>query len=218
MARRRVVYACLSGQVLVNFSIRCGRHTLVTPALQPYNCSATPTRGVPSLSHLSLQCRAPRYSLAPLTSVFAAMELGYTDAQKAYLLGAFFPGYIASQFPAGILSQLIGGKVMLTANLVGHALFMLLLPSAAALGYRWLGACLCCIGLVQGPMGPAQQKIKTAWLPVGPDRALALQIIALGSKAAGPLSNLAVPFLSSTFGWSAPRPRLLLPACPSLKG
>ena len=147
-----------------------------------------------------------RYSLAPLTSVFAAMELGYTDAQKAYLLGAFFPGYIASQFPAGILSQLIGGKVMLTANLVGHALFMLLLPSAAALGYRWLGACLCCIGLVQGPMGPAQQKIKTAWLPVGPDRALALQIIALGSKAAGPLSNLAVPFLSSTFGWSAPAP------------
>ena len=32
-----------------------------------------------------------RYSLAPLTSVFAAMEMGYTEAQKAYLLGAFFP-------------------------------------------------------------------------------------------------------------------------------
>lgn len=50
---RAVVYACLSGQFLVNFSIR--------------------------------------YSLAPLTSVFAAMEMGYTEAQKAYLLGAFFP-------------------------------------------------------------------------------------------------------------------------------
>ena len=189
MARRRVVYACLSGQFLVNFSIRCDHHTLVSHTRRS-SCTTA----------------VPRYSLAPLTSVFAAMELGYTDAQKAYLLGAFFPGYIASQFPAGILSQLVGGKVMLTANLVGHALFVLLLPSAAALGYRWLGACLCCIGLVQGPMGPAQQKIKTAWLPVGPDRALALQIIALGSKAAGPLSNLAVPFLSSTFGWSAPAP------------
>jgi hypothetical protein len=126
-------------------------------------------------------------------------------------------GYIASQFPAGILSQLVGGKIMLTANLVGHAVLMLLLPTAAvraarsltdslsvldstrdahltglphtravlqARGYRWLAACLCGLGLVQGPMGPAQQKIKTAWLPQGPDRAMALQIIALGSKAA----------------------------------
>ena len=30
---------------------------------------------------------------------------------------------------------------------------------------------------------------------------MALQIIALGSKAAGPLSNVAVPFLATTFGW-----------------
>lgn len=52
-AAHAVMYSCLSGQFLVNFSIR--------------------------------------YSLAPLTSVFAAMEMGYTEPQKALLLGAFFP-------------------------------------------------------------------------------------------------------------------------------
>lgn len=51
---------------------------------------------------------------------------------------------------------------MLTANLVGHAVLMLLLPAAASRGPNVLAACLCGLGLVQGPMGPAQQKIKTA--------------------------------------------------------
>ena len=140
-----------------------------------------------------------RYSLAPLTSVFAAMELGYTDAQKAYLLGAFFPGYIASQFPAGILSQLIGGKVMLTANLVGHALFMLLLPSAAALGYRWLEE-----GRAHPPEARRQRADSRRRRPRIQGRRTPEQ-----PGGAVPLEHLRLV---------RPRPRLLLPACPSLKG
>jgi hypothetical protein len=42
-----------------------------------------------------------RYMLAPLTSVFIAAEAGYTESQQAALLGAFFPGYMLTQFPAG---------------------------------------------------------------------------------------------------------------------
>ena len=142
-----------------------------------------------------------RYMLAPLTSVFIAAEYGYNEAQKAALLGAFFPGYMITQFPAGVLAQIVGGKGVLTANLLGHAAMLLALPAAARRGHRWVWCCLCAIGLAQGPMGPAQQKLKTSWLPVGPERALALQVINLGSKLAGPLTNSSLPLLATIFGW-----------------
>eukprot|EP01043_Picozoa_sp_COSAG02_P006725 COSAG02_NODE_194_length_29788_cov_20.044090_11_plen_435_part_00 len=142
-----------------------------------------------------------RYMLAPLASVFIAAEYGYSEAQKAALLGAFFPGYMATQFPAGILAQIVGGKGVLTANLLGHASMLLALPAAARRGHRWVWCCLCAIGLSQGPMGPAQQKLKTAWLPAGPERAWGLQVINLGSKLAGPLTNSALPVVAATIGW-----------------
>lgn len=142
-----------------------------------------------------------RYMLAPLASVFISAEYGYSEAQKAALLGAFFPGYMVTQFPAGVLAQTVGGKGVLTANLLGHAAMLLALPAAARRGHRWVWCCLCAIGLAQGPMGPAQQKLKTSWLPAGPERAWALQIINLGSKLAGPLTNSSMPFLVTVLGW-----------------
>ena len=95
----------------------------------------------------------------------------------------------------------MGGKGVLTANLLGHAAMMLALPAAARRGHRWVWCCLCAIGLFQGPMGPAQQKLKTAWLPAGPERAWGLQVINLGSKLAGPLTNSTLPLLASLVGW-----------------
>eukprot|EP01043_Picozoa_sp_COSAG02_P048088 COSAG02_NODE_4686_length_5092_cov_3.370318_6_plen_236_part_00 len=106
-----------------------------------------------------------------------------------------------TQFPAGILAQMVGGKGVLTANLLGHATMLLALPAAARRGHQWVWCCLCAIGLSQGPMGPAQQKLKTAWLPAGPERAWGLQVINLGSKLAGPLTNSTLPVLAATIGW-----------------
>ena len=79
-----------------------------------------------------------RYMLAPLASVFIAAEYGYSEAQKAALLGAFFPGYMVTQFPAGVLAQMVGGKGVLTANLLGHATMLLALPAAARRGHKWV--------------------------------------------------------------------------------
>jgi hypothetical protein len=80
----------------------------------------------------------PQQTTPAIIAACAVVPLPRADTTKRSC-----SGYIASQFPAGILSQLVGGKIMLTANLVGHAVLMLLLPTAAVRAARSLTRCLC---------------------------------------------------------------------------
>ena len=61
-----------------------------------------------------------RGAIAPLMQ-FIVADLKFTLAQKALLLGAFYPGYLVTQIPAGFLIQRYGAKVSLTVNMVGTA-------------------------------------------------------------------------------------------------
>ena len=157
----------------------------------------------PLLGAASFCAFSTRYSLAPLVSVFIAAQAGYTAAQKTYLLSAFFPGYVASMVPGGILASVYGGKKVFSVVLWGHALFAALIPAAVRKGPTALWACLCAIGLCQGPLFGAQKSAQAAWLPSdGPTRARALMVVNLGSKLAGPITNLLVPVIAgSQLGW-----------------
>ena len=157
----------------------------------------------PLLGAASFCAFSTRYALAPLVSVFIAAEYGYTAGQKTALLGAFFPGYVLSMIPGGVLAQACGGKIVFSVILLGHSMFGALIPSAAQRGPATLWACLCAVGLCQGPLFGAQKKVQAAWLPSdGPARARALMVVNLGSKLAGPATNIAVPLLAaSRFGW-----------------
>ena len=157
----------------------------------------------PLLGAASFCAFSTRYSLAPLVSVFIAAQAGYTAAQKTYLLSAFFPGYVASMVPGGILASVYGGKRVFSVVLWGHALFAALIPAAVREGPTALWACLCAIGLCQGPLFGAQKSAQAAWLPSdGPTRARALMVVNLGSKLAGPITNLLVPLIAgSRLGW-----------------
>ena len=145
------------------------------------------------LSSTLLANFAVRYALPPL-QLFIAAELSLTVKQRSAMLGAFFPGYIATQFPAGLAVQLWGPKPLVTANLVGHAIFLGILPAAArAAGCPGIYACLVGIGLSQGPLGPCHAANKVACIPAaGPERAWAMTLTSIGSKLAGPLSGWAV--------------------------
>ena len=156
----------------------------------------------PLLGAASFCAFSTRYALAPLVSVFMA-EHAFTAMQKTALLGAFFPGYIVSMVPGGLLAQKLGGKVIFSVILLGHALFAAAIPAAARRGPNVLWACLCAIGLCQGPLFGAQKKVQAAWLPTdGPTRARALMVVNLGSKLAGPATGFAVPWLAmSRLGW-----------------
>ena len=111
------------------------------------------------------------------------LELASTPAEKAMLLGSFFPGYVLGQIPSGILAQIYGAKPIVTANLMGNAALLLLLPAAAKRSVLAICACLTGIGLFQAPMVPAISVLYRDWMPPGPERAFALAIPELGNSA-----------------------------------
>jgi ACS family D-galactonate transporter-like MFS transporter len=124
---------------------------------------------------------------------FIAAERAATAGQKALLLGSFFPGYVSAQIPSGVLASILGPKPIITANLLGNAALMALLPLAAAGdGVAWLAACLCGVGLFQAPMVPAISALYGTWMPKS-ERAFALALPELGSKIAMVFSPLTVP-------------------------
>lgn len=142
-----------------------------------------------------------RGSLAPLIQYIVA-DLGMSMAQKALLLGAFFPVFTPFQVVAGPLCQLAGGKTLLTANLAGMSALLLLLPSMARIKGAWaMCLCLAGIGLCQGVLVPAQGQLKRNWLPDGPERVWGLRVIGLGMRVGYPLAAWMVPKIAERFGW-----------------
>eukprot|EP01052_Picozoa_sp_SAG31_P044824 SAG31_NODE_7957_length_1555_cov_1.326923_1_plen_150_part_00 len=93
---------------------------------------------------------------------FVVEEYSLTDANKAMLLGAFYPGawkllatrpgiellytllfsgdvgYLLTQLPSGIAIQKIGAKLTLTINMLGTALTGFLVPSMLGEGCYFL--------------------------------------------------------------------------------
>ena len=69
------------------------------------------------------------------------------------LLGAFYPGYLLTQLPAGILIQKVGAKLTLTVNMIGTAMSALLVPrmlSASTNPLRKAAIVLTIMGMFQG--------------------------------------------------------------------
>lgn len=137
----------------------------------------------------------------PYIVPFIVADRGYSDAQRAQLLAAFFPGYLLTQIPLGFLAQLWGAKNVLSLNLVGTAAMLATLPTATAAGARGVWACLFTLGLFQGPFVPAGSLMKRSWVPSGPEKAMALLLIGLGSKASRMVSSTVTPVLCDRAGW-----------------
>eukprot|EP01047_Picozoa_sp_COSAG01_P094418 COSAG01_NODE_25337_length_747_cov_1.103236_1_plen_115_part_01 len=94
-----------------------------------------------------------RSSVPPLVP-FVVREFAFTQGQEALLLSAFFQGYLLTQVPGGWASQKWGAKLIATLNLSGNGV-LLLLPLAARGGSRAMAACLCLVGMCQGPLVPS---------------------------------------------------------------
>ena len=138
---------------------------------------------------------------------FIVRDMGFTDFQKAQLLGAFFPIYSISIIPAAAVAKIVGGKATLNVSLFGQALCLMLLPVAARAGGQravyLMCACMGGLGVLQGPLIPGLAPIEAAWIPQGPSRALALRIPHMGMRFHF-LGAIAIPMLAtSRFGWRA---------------
>jgi putative effector of murein hydrolase LrgA (UPF0299 family) len=121
----------------------------------------------------------PRLSL-PLLVPFLVQEYGYSEAARARLLGAFFPGYMLTMVPLGWVAQRWSARAILQLGNLGTAASMLLLPTMAAAGPNGAAACCLLLGLLQGPFVPAHNQLKCNWVVDGPSKPLALMVIGLG--------------------------------------
>ena len=193
--QRRVQCLLLSGQSLCNSVPRLG-----LPYIVP--CVA-------SVDRQRLRQRLRAALLPPALTAsrgrcarrFIVADMGYSAAQAASLLGAFFPGYVLTQIPLGFLAQVWGAKNVLTLNLAGSAAMLCALPAAVGAGPAGVFACLFTLGLFQGPFVPAQSMMKRSWVPEGPEKPMMLLLVGLGSKMSRMVSAAVTPVLCAVLGW-----------------
>ena len=141
-------------------------------------------------------------SLIPLI----AKSAGFGTSEVALLLASFFPGYLLTQVPAGVLAQKFGAKPLLTVNLAGTAALMLLLPAAARVqrgGAYVLATLFTVLGLIQGSLVPCSSQMQKDWLTDGPERAFALRLMGLGGTVSQLIATAATPVMAgaSRHGW-----------------
>lgn len=86
-----------------------------------------------------------------------------TDVQ-AYVLSAFFYGYVITQIPAGILGKTYGNIYFLGIGMLVNSVFGLLVPIAARMGLWWLLA----VRFIQG-LGEVSTVRSMASLGAGKD-------------------------------------------------
>ena len=147
-----------------------------------------------------------RSSLSPLVP-FIARDIGYSSIQQASLLGAFFPGYLLTQLPAGWLAQRFGAKLVLSLNMFGTAALFSLLPTVArsSTGSTLpVAGLLTTMGLCQGGLIPAEAAINREWLtgmtPAG--RAWMIRVLGFAHQACHLIATWATPRLASRArGW-----------------
>ena len=134
---------------------------------------------------------------------FIVSDMVLSEAQRALLMGAFFPPYVAMQIPAAMLERYTGAKAIIVGNLVGLGGCLLAMPAAARHSVQLLA-------LLQGGMGffaaflfPIQKVLLRKWAPLslGTERVWALRSGGFGMQAGIVGSTFLTPLLATKYGW-----------------
>ncbi len=138
-----------------------------------------------------------RMAWPPLIPVVAPV-LHMTNVQAGALMTAFYFGYIITQIPAGVLTDRLGVKAILTISLVleGIATFGMRYMNNYDTGF-WLRVI---VGLGAGAVMSACTRAVTEWFPPK-ERGTAFGILLAAPSAGIVLSNYIAPALNSVLGW-----------------
>ncbi|MDP4125826.1 MAG: MFS transporter, partial [Bacillota bacterium] len=138
-----------------------------------------------------------RMAWPPLIPVVAP-ALHMTNVQAGALMTAFYFGYIITQIPAGVLTDRLGVKAILTISLVleGIATFAMRYMTNYDTGF-WLRVI---VGLGAGAVMSACTRAVTEWFPPE-ERGTAFGILLAAPSAGIVLSNYIAPALNSALGW-----------------
>lgn len=160
---RAVMYALVSLQGLPNWVIRNGSESWKFgapgwPRIICHHILPIFTRSVPFVFSRS----------APSWVPFVVADMRLSDADRALLLAAWFPGYLVSQIPGAALIDRIGPKIVMGLNMLGTCGLFLLLPVFVRIGgggqisrqVRIMASTLTVCGFFQGPLIPGQQVMR----------------------------------------------------------
>ena len=76
-------------------------------------------------------------------------DFDWSSTEQGQILGALFYGNIISQIPAGILAELIGGKMIFGLGIFASSIMTLLTPTLAHHSFFSLIVCRTLIGFAQ---------------------------------------------------------------------
>lgn len=113
---------------------------------------------------------------------FIQADLGLTDTQMGWIMGAFFWTYALAQVPTGWLSDRWGARIMLTTYILGWSLFTGLTGLAGSffvLLFLRLG-----FGLAQAGAYPTGASIVSRWVPFT-QRGMASSAVTSGGRLGG---------------------------------
>lgn len=91
-------------------------------------------------------------------------DYNWSETTQGVLLSSFFWGYILSQFPAGLLAQRYGPKILLLISSLICAVLTMLTPAFASFGWQWLCVARVIQGLAQGLIFPCVHTLLAKWV------------------------------------------------------
>jgi sugar phosphate permease len=125
-------------------------------------------------------------------------SLGLNVAMLGAFVTAFYGGYVVANIIGGILTDMIGGRAMMTLALVPLGIFTFAFGETRTL---MMGIVIqLAMGFVAGADYSAGMKIIPAWFTR--DRGRAMGIYTTATSLAVVLANAIVPSFSAQFGWS----------------
>lgn len=160
---------------------------------------------------------APRYRWVVLFVVWLAFLLSYVDrvawssvaapvgqslGLSVSMLGAFvtafYIGYVLANIVGGILTDILGGRAMLTLALIPLGVLTFCFGYTHTL---WTGIVIqAAMGFAAGADYSAGMKIIAAWF--GKDRGRAMGIYTTATSLAVVIANATVPSISQIYGWA----------------
>ncbi|CAB3383463.1 Hypothetical predicted protein [Cloeon dipterum] len=125
----------------------------------------------------------------------------WNTKEQAFILSAFFYGYVLTQIPFGLLAKQHGSLKFLGIGMLINSSFGLLVPPAAGLGRNWLIAARFIQGLGEGPIVPCTHALLAKWIPPNERSRMGATVYAgaqFGTVISLPLSGI---LSASSWGW-----------------
>lgn len=130
-------------------------------------------------------------------------EFGWNETTKGWVLSSFFVGYLLFMAASGILTNKLGGRIVLGAAVLWWSAWTALTPPAAMVSLSTLVAARVALGLGEAAVFPASVNMLARWVPVEHrSRASAFFISSLSIGAM--ISLPATGALVRGYGWPTP--------------